>query len=227
VAKGEPSGEESAPGLSRLPPGRHGLPREFVARNQRDRLAAGIISTVAEKGYHDTTISQIAAAAGVSRRTFYSYFESKEECYFATFDQIVDYLRQSAEEAAAAEVEWPRKVAARLRSTLEIFSANPQLAAFVLAVPPRAGDTVAARYRETLERGIADLTGDMPPPPEVEPPSEAVQQSLIGGVVSLIVAKVEAGEGESLPEILPDLVELFLAPFIGRSEAVRVAGETA
>ncbi len=38
--------------------------------------------------------------------------------------------------------------------------------------------------------------------------------------------KVEAGEGESLPDLLPDLVELTLAPFLGRAEAVRVARAT-
>ena len=64
VAKREPQAEQS-PGLSRLPPGRHGLPRDFVVQNQRDRLAAGIIAAVSEFGYHETTITQIAAAAGV------------------------------------------------------------------------------------------------------------------------------------------------------------------
>ena len=226
VSKGESSGEESAPGgLSRLPPGRHGLPREFVVRNQRDRLAAGIIAAVSEHGYHETTISQIAAAAGVSRRTFYGYFKSKEECFFATFDQIAGHLREAAAEAAAGESEWPRMVAVKFRAALEVFAANPKLAEFTLAVPPRAGDAVTAHYRRAIDRALADLTEGMPAPPEVEPPSQVVQHSLIGGVVSLIVHKLEAGEGEGLEELLPDLVELFLAPFIGRAEAVRVANE--
>ena len=38
---------------------RHGLPRDFVVQNQRDRLAAGIIAAVSEFGYHETTITQI------------------------------------------------------------------------------------------------------------------------------------------------------------------------
>ena len=60
----------------------------------------------------------------------------------------------------------------------------------------------------------------MPSPPAVQPPSQAVQQSLIGGVVALIVEKLEAGEGERLEELLPDLVELFLSPFVGRAAAL-------
>jgi hypothetical protein len=54
-------------------------------------------------------------------------------------------------------------------------------------------------------------------------PSEAVAASLIGGMVALVVRKVEAGEGDDLPALLPDLLELFLAPYLGRAEAVQVA----
>jgi AcrR family transcriptional regulator len=223
VPDGEPETTEgSPPGLPRLPPGRHGLPREFVVQNQRDRLAAGIISAVTENGYHEATISQIAAAAGVSRRTFYAYFSSKEEGFVATFDQIVDHMRQAGAEAAAAkEGEWPDKVAARFAASLETFAANPQLARFTLAVPPRAGSTIAAHYRATLNLALSEIVAGMPP--ELEAPSIAVQHALIGGVASLIVNKLDAGEGERMPELLPDLVELFLAPFLGRAEAVRQA----
>lgn len=221
VAKREPQAEDS-PGLPRLPPGRHGLPRDFVVQNQRDRLAAGIIAAVSEFGFHETTITQIAAAAGVSRRTFYSYFNSKEECYFATFDQIADHLRDAGRDAAAGQEDWPAKVAARIGAALEIFSTNPQLARFTLAVPPRAGSEVTAHYRRALDGALAELTEGLPDGAEM--PSPAVQHSLIGGAVSLIVQKLEAGEGQEIRDLLPDLVELFLTPFIGRAEAVRVAG---
>ena len=209
-------------GLPRLPPGRHGLPRDFVVQNQRDRLAAGIIAAVSEFGYHETTITQIAAAAGVSRRTFYSYFDSKEECFFATFDQITDHLCAAARDAAAGEDEWPAQVAAKIAAALEVFSANPQLARFALAAPPRAGGEVIAYYRRALDGALAGLTDGLPGG-EAQRPSPAVQQSLIGGAVALIVQKLEAGEGERIRDLHPDLVELFLAPFVGRAAAAEVA----
>jgi AcrR family transcriptional regulator len=224
VAKREPQAEAS-PGLPRLPPGRHGLPREFVVQNQRDRIAAGIIAAVAEFGYHETTITQIAAAAGVSRRTFYSYFDSKEECFFATFDQITDHLCDAARDTAAGQDEWPAQVAAKIAAALEIFSTNPQLAGFTLAAPPRAGGDVTAHYRRALDGALAELTEQFPGGAEAQGPSPAVQQSLIGGIASLIVQKLDTGEGEQIRELLPDLVELFLTPFVGRAVAVEVAGQ--
>ena len=228
MAETQSHAEARSAGLPRLPPGRHGLPREFVAKNQRDRLTAGTIAAVCEHGYHDTTISQIAAAAGVSRRTFYVHFDSKEECFLATFDEIAAHLRRAAEEAASeaggADAEWGRRVAAKLAAALAVFAANPQLARFTLAVPPRAGvAAVMARYREALELALAELTAGMPEASDPPAPSLAVQQSLIGGIAALIVGRIEAGEGERVEELLPDLVELFLAPFLGRAEAVGFA----
>jgi AcrR family transcriptional regulator len=213
----------SSAGLPRLPPGRHGLPRDFVVQNQRDRLAAGVIAAVSEFGYHETTITQIAAAAGVSRRTFYGYFNSKEECFLATFDQIADHLCDAAREAAAGQVGWPARAAAKIGAALEVFSTNPQLARFTLEAPPRAGGEVTAHYRRALDGALAELTDGLPGGTEAQRPSHAVQQSLIGGAVALIVQKLEAGEGERIRDLLPDLVELFLAPLIGRAAALEVA----
>lgn len=62
-----------------LPPGRHGLPKEFVAANQRTRLINGFAEAVGRRGYCAVTIAEITAAASVSRRTFYEHFRSKEE----------------------------------------------------------------------------------------------------------------------------------------------------
>jgi AcrR family transcriptional regulator len=66
--------------VDRLPPGRHGLPRVFVAENQRERLLNGVVEAVAEHGWNATTIAAITAAAKISRRTFYEYFEGRQDC---------------------------------------------------------------------------------------------------------------------------------------------------
>ncbi len=223
VSKRGPSGGESGAGLPRLPPGRHGLPREFVIRNQRDRLTAGIIAAVAEHGYHETTISQIAAAAGVSRRTFYTYFSSKEECYLATYDIIASHLAAAAQAAATHHERWPDRVRAQLAAALEFFAANPDLVRFYLIAPPRAGEEIASRYRFRTSRVLAEMTDGMPP--DVRQPTQAIQNALAGGMAGLIVGKVEAGEGERLAELLPDLTELFLTPYVGREAASRAAHE--
>lgn len=216
------SSDQGSIRLARLPPGRHGLPREFVTRNQRDRLAAGTIAAVAARGFNETSITQICAAAGVSRRTFYTYFASKEECFLAAGKTIVEHLRIAAEATSEGEEEWPMRVKMKLRATLEFLAVNPDLARFVLIAPQRAGDEVAVRYRAALGQAV-DYLGEGRPSGKQRTPSDAVAASLVGGMVALIVRKVEEGDGERLPELLPDLTELFLTPYIGRTKAVRIA----
>jgi AcrR family transcriptional regulator len=222
VSERDPAGgEDSAPGLGRLPPGRHGLPREFVVRNQRDRLAAGIIAAVAEHGYHEATISQIAAAAGVSRRTFYAYFSSKEECFEQTYDIIAIYLRDAARAASAEQPTWPEKVRARIATVLETFAASPDLANFALIAPPRAGSELAARYRRAMEESFAEFREGIPA--DARQPSQAAELALLGGAAAMVARRVEAGEAKQLPDLLPELLELVLTPYLGREAAVAAA----
>jgi AcrR family transcriptional regulator len=215
-------GSEGPEELQKLPPGRHGLPREFVTQNQRDRLAAGIIASVAEHGYHDTTISQIAAEAGVSRRTFYGYFSSKEACFLATFGLIEDHLVEVMTEAGEDRRGWPVRVRAQLEAMLESFQENPNLVRFALIAPPAAGGEFVERYRAFLERLVAVVVEGRPASRSRQP-SEAAEFAMAGGLAALLVGRVNAGDGDKLVELLPELVELILTPYIGRERAVAAA----
>ena len=93
MARDQADAAEYPPELSRLPPGRHGLPRDFVVHNQRERLIAGLAEAVAEKGYGGTTIADITRHAAVSRRTFYEHFDGKDECFVAAFDTVTEQLK--------------------------------------------------------------------------------------------------------------------------------------
>jgi TetR/AcrR family transcriptional regulator, regulator of mycofactocin system len=46
-----------------------------------------------EQGFEDTTVEQIAAAAGVSRRTFFRYYDTKAAVLWHEFDHEVEALR--------------------------------------------------------------------------------------------------------------------------------------
>jgi AcrR family transcriptional regulator len=208
-----------APG-DRLPPGRHGLPRVFVTENQRERLLNGVVEAVAEHGYNATTIASITAAAKISRRTFYEYFEGKEDCFLAAFEMIEAHVLDSMLAAPGAREPWPNRVRARLAALLDVLSRDSAVARCFLIEPLAAGGDVAARYREAMQL-LAGTLRPEPPPSELD--MEVRDQALIGGIATLIVRRLNAGGAKRLPELLSDLVELALAPYIGRQEAKRLA----
>ena len=217
-------GAQVTPGLaaghSRLPPGRHGLPRVFVAENQRERLLNGVVDAVAEHGWNATTIAAITAAAKISRRTFYEYFEGREDCFLAAYEMIEAHVLDSMLAAPGADEPWPDRARARLAALLDALSRDAAVSRCFLVEPLAAGGAVAARYREAMQLLAAALRPE-PPPSQLN--MEVRDQALIGGIATLIVRRLNAGGPARLPELLPDLVELALAPYIGRQEAKRLA----
>lgn len=114
-------GEDKEPGFTRLPAGRHGLPRDYVAENQRARLLVGIVRAVARRGYNTATITDIAEGASVSRQTFYDNFQNKEQCFLAAYDRAVDDVQTAMAAAAEPLTEWPEEVTAALGALLDFF----------------------------------------------------------------------------------------------------------
>lgn len=207
-------------GSDRLPPGRHGLPRVFVAENQRERLLNGVVEAVAEHGWSATTIAKITAAARISRRTFYEYFEGKEDCFAAAYEMIEAHVLDSMLAAPGAGEEWPERVRARLAALLDVLSRDSAVARCFLVEPLAAGGEIAVRYREAMQLVAVALRPE-PPPSQLN--MEVRDQALIGGIATLIVRRLNAGSAARLPELLPDLTELALAPYLGREEAKRRA----
>jgi AcrR family transcriptional regulator len=215
-------GGERASGLPRLPPGRHGLPREVVVENQRQRIAAGMIAVVVERGYNATTVTQVVAAAGVSRRTFYNYYSDKQEAFLDVYRQVSDFLFEAMAEAGAARKGgWAAGVEAELGALLEAVAANPDLARFCLGAPPAAGGKVGSVYRDFLVR-LVEVLGEGRPKRARRPPP-ASEYGMAGGLAALILAATDEEGPKAFRRLLPELTELVLAPYLGREEAARLA----
>jgi AcrR family transcriptional regulator len=58
----------------------------------RAELASAAWDLFGKKGYESTTVAEIALAAGVSRRTFFRYYASKEEVVTETSDELAEAM---------------------------------------------------------------------------------------------------------------------------------------
>ena len=117
---------------------------------------------------------------------------------------------------------WPDSVPAALAALLDVLSRDLAVARFYLIEPLAAGGEIAARYRDAMQLLAAALR----PADGSAADGEVRGQILMGGIATLIARRLKAGEAGSLPDLLPDLVELALAPFMSRAEARRLAQES-
>jgi mycofactocin system transcriptional regulator len=65
----------------------------------RQDVARAALDLFVAQGYEQTTVDQIAAAVGVSRRTFFRYYDSKREVVLGEFDAELLRLRRQLEAA--------------------------------------------------------------------------------------------------------------------------------
>lgn len=187
-----------------------GMPREDVARSQRERLFAATVACVASKGYEATTVADLLELSGVSRSAFYEHFRDKEDCMLATFDALVA-MSVGLVRNQLGKKEGPMAERARMSLDLLFETIVRQEAAASLcfcdiyAVGERgrlavesAMDKATATVRET----IAEIRGEDLPASMVE--------GLVGGAQIFIQTHLRRREVESLPDYANDLQELAL-----------------
>jgi AcrR family transcriptional regulator len=77
--------------------------RERKKQRTREQIIEAAMGLFAERGYHATTIADIAEAADVSPRTFFSYFPSKEAVVFHTVDRDLASLANALSDRLPGE----------------------------------------------------------------------------------------------------------------------------
>lgn len=214
-------------GRWRPPRGRHRLPREMIARSQRERLLDAAVRCVAEKGYAATTVGDLTRLAGVSRTTFYEQFQDKEECCLAALDRAADDLISRVTAAFEGEERWPDRVRAGLATLLDTLAGDPAVARLALVGVGAAGPAAQRRQRSLIQR----LTPLFEEGREFVPGARRLpantSRMAVGGVAGLIADEVIAGRTSDLRLLQPDAVFAALTPYLGPAVAAKEAAQGA
>lgn len=153
-------------------PGPRG-PQQREAR-RRELLDAGAAVFV-ERGYFDTRVADVVAAAGVSHGTFYTYFTSKDDVLRVLLDTIVDDLVRAATAQQGAEADPVRAMAATIRQFMDAHRDRAGLIAILEQVATfdpgfqRLKLDIKERFIELMERGVRTAAGRGGAHPGIDP----------------------------------------------------------
>jgi AcrR family transcriptional regulator len=192
-------------------------PVDIGARSQRRRIVEAMIDSCAEKTYATTTISDIVSRARISRTTFYKRFNDKRECFDAAVDASVEELQAAVYASyspGGSPADTTREATA---AVLRAMAARPELAQLLSGDAISVDPGVVDRYRRLLVPALERLWDR-----DGTPGSRHLDPVLaFGRAQILIFNRVATGEADRLPELLPDLVYLAVAPFAGHEEGIR------
>ncbi|HET9592623.1 MAG TPA: TetR/AcrR family transcriptional regulator, partial [Solirubrobacterales bacterium] len=186
-----------------LRPGR-GTPREEAERNQRERLFAAMVATVAERGYEAMTVADLVELSGVSRSAFYKHFEDKQACFIAAVEALVEptLKRLGADESAPAGMERARKAFADL---IETIVAQPAAAKMCIVEVYAAGEAGAALVDRMMDRSTEVAAALLEQVPERQGMPPELVRSVVGGIQKVIHKRLYRGQEKELLDLVPQL----------------------
>lgn len=190
---------------------------------QRARFMAALSEVLSDKSYTELSVSDILVAAGASRRTFYEHFDDKLDCLLATYDEAVRAPLEAARAAFAGPDSWPEQIAAALQAIVASLVAEPIATRIWVVESLTVGEPGWHRHERTLTRIVPYINEGRAAAPEGVWLPPKLAEATVGSVFSILWSWVARGELDSLPDRLPDLVYMALAPFIGPREAARHA----
>lgn len=195
----------------KLRPGR-GTPREEAERNQRERLFAAMVATVAQKGYEATTVADIVALSGVSRSAFYRHFDDKQACFLAAVEAMVEptLKRLGTDESAPPGIERARQA---FMSLIETIVSQPAASKMCIVEIYAAGPEGAALVDRSMEAATDLAAGLLEQVPERKGMPRELVRAIVGGIQKVIHKRLYRGQEKELLELAPQLWEwLFRYP---------------
>jgi AcrR family transcriptional regulator len=167
----------------------------------------------AEQGYEATKISDIVRRAGVARKTLYDNFEGKEEVFLAAFDDARDeVLRRVEESAADLDGDWRERIEAGLAAILGYLAEEPAVARMCMIEALSATPATTKRYEDAMETFV-ELTRRTLPRDDRLP--DTIAETLVGGVAWIVYQQIRRGEAEQVEDLLPELTEFMVGPYLG------------
>ena len=186
-----------------LPTGAHGLDREGVRRDQRERLQRAMIELIAEKGYPAVRVVDLTRLARVSQPTFYGLFADREELLLSAYDEIAARAATLIGRSFAGEGSYQERLLGAIAGVAELAVAEPDSVSLLLLGALGAGPG-ALEHRRLVLLSLERSIGREESATE-EDGENLTPKAIIGGVREVVAARLRERRGEEIPGLAPQM----------------------
>lgn len=190
--------------------------REFNLR--RAEILEQAQRIFASKGFHNTSVAEIAGASGFAVGTLYQFFESKEQLYISMVTEKLNMMYSGVRESIGKETDIVKKIEVMVVSQFNFVENNTEFCSLFIR-----GDhlSLSAEGIELRERLKTDYAAQIALTEEVM--REGIQAGLLkkmdpsmmaaalAGIIHSYASKwLTTGEGTSLRNYVPFVMNIFL-----------------
>jgi len=204
--------ESSGALYRKLKPG-PGMDASEVAGHQRARIHSAMLELVAERGYDAVTVRDLARAAGVSTRSFYKHYSSKEQC-FLRVHQLITHRVLRVFEISRKGTSREEGIRLSVEAIMCAWASEPK-AARLLCVDAYAAGSAALKQadwaRRSIEAAIDESFGDKPKASG----SSLVTEAIVAGINSATRHYLLDGQALPDPQLCDALTSWVIACYDG------------
>jgi AcrR family transcriptional regulator len=141
--------------------------RERKKQRTREQIVDAAFKLFQARGYHATTVADIAAAADIAPRTFFAYFPSKEAVVFYDFEPVFASVKETVEQRPEGEtaIDALRRWLDESLPAKRNHSAKGELRRCLIADEPALAAHsrhLLSQFEDVLREGVARDLGDAP-----------------------------------------------------------------
>ena len=203
------------------------MARHDIKEARKDNVIDAALQVFAQKGYADTTMTDIAKKAGVSTPVLYEYFKTKEDLLFAIPEKFTAEPIKIAEYVAPYLRGAEAKIRALVQGYLTVYDENPHYASLVmleLKTNRRFLKTKAYGMVKKVAGGLLDVIKEGIQDGTFKEDTDAflVRSMLLGTIEHLCIRKLLIGEPKNLPQYTDPIVDTILGSIRKQSKKMSI-----